>query len=56
MTLADFDSYVKAQELVGRTYSDKYKFADMSLTNIAKAGIFSADRAIKEYADRIWHC
>ena len=25
----------------------------MSLVNIAKAGIFSADRAVKEYADRI---
>ena len=54
MTLADFDSYVKAQELVGETYKDKYKFMDMSLTNIAKAGIFSSDRAIKEYADNIW--
>jgi starch phosphorylase len=27
----------------------------MSIVNIAKAGIFSADRAVKEYADRIWH-
>ncbi len=27
----------------------------MSLVNTAKAGIFSADRAVKEYADRIWH-
>jgi len=54
MALADFDSYVKAQELVGKTYQDKYKFMDMSLTNIAKAGIFSSDRAIKEYADNIW--
>jgi starch phosphorylase len=26
----------------------------MSLHNIAKAGIFSADRAVLEYADRIW--
>jgi starch phosphorylase len=26
----------------------------MSLVNIAKAGIFSADRAVMEYADNIW--
>ena len=56
MTLADYDSYVKAQELVSKTYADKYKFMDMSLTNIAKAGIFSSDRAIEEYAENIWHC
>jgi len=27
----------------------------MSLVNIAKAGVFSSDRAVKEYADNIWH-
>ena len=27
----------------------------MSLMNISGAGIFSADRAIHEYADNIWH-
>ena len=27
----------------------------MSLANIANAGIFSADRAVKEYAKDIWH-
>ena len=27
----------------------------MSLINIAKAGIFSSDRAVKEYADEIWN-
>ena len=54
MTLADFDSYVKAQERVSQTYKDKDKFTKMSLTNIAKAGIFSADRSVLEYADNIW--
>jgi starch phosphorylase len=27
----------------------------MSLENIAGAGIFSADRAVNEYAENIWH-
>ncbi len=56
MTLADFDSYVKAQERVSATYKDTDKFTKMSLTNIAKAGIFSADRSVLEYADNIWKC
>ena len=55
MTIADFDSYVKAQARVGETYKDTMKFANMSLVNTAKAGIFSADRAVKEYADNIWN-
>ena len=27
----------------------------MALTNVAKAGIFAADRSITEYAEKIWH-
>ncbi|MBO5369645.1 MAG: glycogen/starch/alpha-glucan phosphorylase [Clostridia bacterium] len=56
MALADFDSYVKAQQRVSETYVDKYKFGNMSLVNIAKSGVFSSDRAIMEYAKNIWHC
>ncbi len=55
MTLADFASYQKAQELVDKTYREKETFNRMSLMNIAKAGIFSADRSVKEYCDRIWN-
>lgn len=54
MIIADFDDYVRAQEEVEKTYRDKMKFARMSLTNIAKAGVFSSDRAVKEYRDNIW--
>ncbi len=55
MTIADFESYRQAQERVGKEYLNRDKFTDMSLVNIAKAGIFSADRAVKEYADNIWN-
>ncbi len=55
MTVADFQDYARAQKLISETYPKRYDFTAMSLTNIAKAGIFSADRAVKEYADRIWH-
>ncbi len=54
MTIADFADYARAQRLVGETYKDKNKFMSMSLCNIAKAGIFSADRSVLEYAKDIW--
>ncbi|MBQ7603412.1 MAG: glycogen/starch/alpha-glucan phosphorylase [Clostridia bacterium] len=55
MSFADFRDYCRAQDDISAVYPDRYRFADMSLTNIAKAGLFSADRAIREYADNIWH-
>ena len=55
MCLADFESYVAAQELVAKTYQDKEKWGQMSLINTANAGIFSADRSVEEYAKDIWN-
>ncbi len=54
MAIADFADYRRAQKEVGETYLDRYKFMSMSLCNIAKAGIFSADRSVLEYANGIW--
>ncbi len=53
--LCDFESYCDAQEKLDKAYSDKYRWARMSLMNTANAGFFSSDRAVKEYVDRIWH-
>lgn len=55
MCLADFHSYVEKQKEVEKTYLDKNKWGSMSLVNIAKAGIFSADRSTEEYAKNIWN-
>ena len=55
MVLADFASYVDAQDNVDRTYKDKYRFRKMSLVNTAKSGFFAADRSVEEYASRIWN-
>ncbi len=55
MVLADFDSYRRMQKFSSEIYKDSEKWAKMSLHNIAGAGIFSADRAVNEYADNIWH-
>lgn len=55
MALADFDSYRAAQAYATECYCDRMKFARMSLNNIAGAGVFSADRAVTEYAKNIWN-
>ncbi len=54
MAIADFADYARAQREVGQTYLNKNKFMEMSLVNIAKSGIFSADRSVMEYANNIW--
>lgn len=54
MVLEDFESYREAQKYASQCYQDKYKWNRMSLYNIANAGLFSADRAVNEYAKNIW--
>ena len=54
MVLADFDSYAAVQKRSSELYRDEKKWTQMSLNNIAGAGIFSADRAVNEYAKDIW--
>ena len=54
MVMADFKDYRRAQQTVQQLYQDKKKWNQMSLMNIANAGIFSADRSIMDYARDIW--
>ncbi|MBQ3134758.1 MAG: glycogen/starch/alpha-glucan phosphorylase [Oscillospiraceae bacterium] len=55
MLLADFESYRQAQQRAGITYKDRTLWNKMALTNIARSGIFAADRSIRDYAKDIWH-
>ena len=55
MVLADFDSYRSAQVRLQRIYNNRERWGKMCLMNIANAGKFSADRAIDDYAQNIWH-
>jgi len=55
MLLADFDSYCAAHQRALETYADQQRWNQMSLINIARSGIFAADRSIAEYAKNIWH-
>ena len=55
MLLADFDSYCQAHQRSVATYADREQWNRMSLINIARSGIFAADRSICDYARDIWH-
>ncbi|MFI3325032.1 MAG: glycogen/starch/alpha-glucan phosphorylase [Clostridia bacterium] len=55
MALADFASYAIAQQKAMDIYANnKELWNKMSLVNIAKAGIFAADRSIRDYENNIW--
>ena len=54
MVLADFVSYYGAQEKAAMLYKNHSKWYKMSAINIANAGYFSADRAVREYSENIW--
>ena len=55
MVMADFKDYRRAQADLQKLYGDREKWAQMSLKNTANSGIFSADRAVLDYARDIWH-
>lgn len=54
MLLADFESYIEAQNQVSNAYADKAHWNTMAIRNVARIGKFSSDRTIREYASDIW--
>jgi glycogen phosphorylase len=53
--LSDFRSYAEAQTRVAKAYADEKWWTRASILNVARAGYFSSDRSIREYAERIWN-
>jgi starch phosphorylase len=53
-TLADFRSFVDAQQLAADSYRDRDRWTQMSINNTASSGGFSSDRTIEEYNNDIW--
>ena len=53
--LKDYQAYKHASHLANEAYKDRHQWAKKALINIAKSGIFSSDRSIKDYANTIWH-
>ena len=52
--LADFDSYVAAQDRVDALFLDQDQWSRKAILNVAQLGVFSSDRTIREYAKKIW--
>jgi starch phosphorylase len=55
MLLADFRSYIETQDRVDAAYRDRSGWLMKTILNVARAGKFSSDRTIQEYASEIWH-
>ena len=52
--LRDFESYREARLHALTDWKDRVFFGKKCLYNIAAAGMFSSDRAIRQYAETIW--
>ena len=55
MLLADYRSYVAAQEEVSRVFLNPGEWTRRSILNTANMGKFSSDRSILDYASDIWN-
>jgi starch phosphorylase len=52
--LADFTTYIEAQEKAGNAFRDRGAWTQMAILNSARMGKFSSDRTVTEYAHEIW--
>lgn len=55
LLLADYASYIAAQDAVSGLYQDQEEWSRRAILNVARVGKFSSDRTIGEYAKNIWH-
>jgi len=55
MTLLDLEEYIAKKDEAFAAYEDRRAWKQKMLVNIAKAGYFSSDRTIAQYAKEIWN-
>jgi glycogen phosphorylase len=53
--LADLKDYARAHAELNGCYANPEVWSRKAIINVACSGKFSSDRAIREYADEIWH-
>jgi glycogen phosphorylase len=54
LLLADYASYIACQQKVDEAYRDQKSWVRKAVLNVANMGMFSSDRTIMQYAERIW--
>ncbi len=55
LVTADFEAYVLAHRQAATHWCDRSAWWRSSVMNTARVGWFSSDRAVREYAERIWN-
>jgi starch phosphorylase len=55
LLLADYASYIACQERIDELYKNPEEWTRRAILNMAGMGKFSSDRAIREYAEKIWN-
>ena len=55
LVLADYHSYIDQQHNVDLLYKDQDEWTRKAILNVAGMGFFSGDRAIHEYAKKVWN-
>jgi starch phosphorylase len=55
LLLADYRAYVDKQDQIDAAYRDETTWTRRAVINVAQMGPFSADRAIHEYAEKVWN-
>ena len=53
--LKDLPQYVATQKQMIKDYANQDKWLKMAVMNTACSGVFSSDRTIQEYNEKIWH-
>ena len=54
LVVADFPSYVDAQNRVDRDYANQSSWAARSIVSVSATGKFSTDRSMADYAKNVW--